>query len=117
MPILLLNTDMKIISKFLSTRLKSVSPFLVFSNQTAYVKSRFISQSGGAISDILEIANTLALEEFLVTIYIEKALHSVIHSFWLKIFRKFGFGIGFVGWIKTMIKNQESCIINGGKTD
>ena len=81
MPILLLNTDMKIIIKFLSTRLKNVSPFLVFSNQIAYVKSRFISKNGGVISDILEIVNTLALEEFLVTIDIEKAFHSVNHTF------------------------------------
>ena len=81
MQILLLNTDMKIISKFLSTRLKNVSPFLVFSNQIAYVKSRFISKNGGVISDILEMINTLALEEFLVTIDIEKAFHSVNHTF------------------------------------
>ena len=34
----------------------------------------------------------------------------------MQILRKFGFGIDFVSWIKTILKNQESCIINGGKT-
>ena len=34
----------------------------------------------------------------------------------MQILRKFGFGIGFVSWIKTILKNQESCINNGGKT-
>ena len=69
------------------------------------------------ISDILEIAKTLALlEGFLVTKDIEKAFHSVNHCFLLQILRKFGFGIDFVSWIKTILKNQESCIINGGKT-
>ena len=29
---------------------------------------------------------------------------------------KFGFGIDFVSWIKTILENQESCIINRGKT-
>ena len=38
----LLNTDMKIISKVLSARIKYVLPFLIISNQTAYVKNRFI---------------------------------------------------------------------------
>ena len=40
-----LNTDMKIISKVLSTRIKGVLPYLISSNQTAYVKNRFISES------------------------------------------------------------------------
>ena len=44
-PITLLNTDMKIISKVLSTRIKNVLPFLISSNQTAYAKNRFISES------------------------------------------------------------------------
>ena len=65
-PISMLNTDMRIISKVLSARIKSVLPFLIFSYQTAYVKNSFISESGRAISDILEIANMLALEGFLL---------------------------------------------------
>ena len=117
MSISLLNTDMKIIKKVLSTRIKNVLPFLISSNQTAYSKNKFISESGRVISDILEIAKTLALlEGFLVTKDIEKAFHSVNHCFLLQILRKFGFGIDFVSWIKTILKNQESCIINGGKT-
>ena len=58
------------------------------------------------ISDILEIAKTLALECFLVTIDIEKAFDSVNHCFLLQILWKFGFGIDFVSWIKTILKNQ-----------
>ena len=81
----------------------------------AYVKNRFIGESGRVISDILEIANTLALEDCLVTIDIEKAFDSVNHCLLLQILRKFGFGIDFVSWIKTILNNQESCIFNGGK--
>ena len=104
-------------NKVLSTRIKGVLlPYLISPNQTAYVKNRFISESGRVISDILEIAETLGLEGFLVTIDIEKAFDSVNHCFLLQILRKFGFGIDFVSWIKTILKNQESCIINGGKT-
>ena len=55
---------MKIISKVLSTRIKDVLPYLISSNQTAYVKNRFISESGKLISDVLEIAKTVALEGF-----------------------------------------------------
>ena len=67
------------------------------------------------ISDILEIWNSLVLEGFLVTVDIEKAFDFVNHCFLLQILQKSGFGIDFVNWIKTIL-NQESCIINGGKT-
>ena len=72
---------MKIISKVLSTRIKDVLPYLISSNQTAYVKNRFISESGRLISDILEIPKTLALEGFLVRIDIEKHLIPLITAF------------------------------------
>ena len=58
---------MKFISKVLSTRIQNVLPFLFSSNQTAYVKNRFISESRRVISDISEISNSLTLEGFLVT--------------------------------------------------
>ena len=67
------------------------------------------------ISDILEISTLLALEGFLVTVDIEKAFDSVNHCFLLQVLRKFAFGIDFVSWIKTILNNQESCIINGVK--
>ena len=107
---------MKIIIKVLSARMKNVLPFLISSSQTAYAKNKFISESGRVISDVLEISNLLALEGFLVTIDVEKAFDSVNHYFLLQILRKLGFGIDFVSWIKAILNNQESCIINGGKT-
>ena len=71
-PMSLLNADMKIISKVLSTIINNVLPFLISSSQTAYAKNRFISESGRMILDILEISHLLALEGFLVTVDIEK---------------------------------------------
>ena len=58
-------------------------------------KKNFINESGRKISDILEIANTLTLERFLVTVDIEKACVSVNHCFLLQILLKFEFGIDF----------------------
>ena len=78
---------MKIISKVLSTRIKNVLPFLISSNQTAYVKNWFIIKSGRVVSDILEISNSLTLEGFLVTADREKAFDSVNHCFLLQILR------------------------------
>ena len=50
---------------------------MISSNQTAYVKNRFISKIERVISDISERGNTLALERFLLTEDIEKAFDFV----------------------------------------
>ena len=59
------NVDMKLISKVLASRLKSVISSIVNENQVAYVNNRFISESGRLISDVLEIINSLDIEGIL----------------------------------------------------
>ena len=51
----LLNVDYKIISQFTSTRLKTVLPLLISSQQTAYVVNRCISNSETLISDLFDV--------------------------------------------------------------
>ena len=51
-PILLFNPDMKIINKVLAARIKNILTYLISSNQTPYVKNRFMSESGRVISHI-----------------------------------------------------------------
>ena len=55
-------------------------------------------------------------EGFLVTIDIEKAFDSINHNFLIAILEKIGFATEFIEWIKVLLNNQESCVINGGKT-
>ena len=115
-PISLLNVDVKLISKVLASRLKSVISSIVNENQVAYVNNRFISESGRLISDVLEITNSLDIEGILMTVDIEKAFDSINHSFLMCVLKKFGFGNDFRKWIQILMKNPESCVINGGKT-
>ena len=115
-PISLLNVDTKLISKVLSERIKNVLPSIISENQTAYVKNRFISEGRRLIDDLSEFCDTFKKEGFLVTIDIEKAFDSVNHNFLIATLEKFGFGKTFIQWSKIFLKNQESCIINAGKT-
>ena len=109
-PISLLNVDSKLISKPLGNRLQDVMPNLVSENQSAYVNNRFISKSGKLISDILEITDSLQVDDLLMTIDIEKAFDSVNQFFLTSILKRYGFGDDFIKWIKTLLKNQESCL-------
>ena len=115
-PISLLNVDTKILPKAVSNKLKTVLPMLIFSQQTAYVKNRFIGESGRLISDIIEINGCFNITRFLVTIDIEKAFDSLDHSFRISVLKKFGFGKNFITWIEILLKDQQSCVINGETT-
>ena len=49
-----------------------------------------------------------------MTVDIEKAFDSINHCFLIKVLEKYGFEKDFIKWIKILLQNQESCIINGG---
>ena len=48
-PISLVNVDAKIISKVIASRIKSVLPYIIHSNQTGYVKDRYIGETARSI--------------------------------------------------------------------
>ena len=105
-PISLLNVDMKLISKALASRSKSV--FIVNENQVPYVSNRFISESGRLISDVLEITDSLDIEGILRTAHINKAFNSINHSVLMCVLKKFGFGNDFLKLMQMLMKNPES---------
>ena len=80
-PISLLNTDLKIFSKALAAKLKSVLPSLITSQQTAYVQNRYIGEAGRLISDILDISDKLSIDGYLVTFDIEKVSTPLMMNF------------------------------------
>ena len=100
----------------MADRIKKYLPFLISTNQTAYVEGRFISEGGRLFSDILQVTDFLNLRGLVVTVDIQKAFDSVNHLFLITALKKFGFGETFIKWIQILLRNQESCIINGGTT-
>ena len=106
----------KIISKALAIKLKKVLPVLVSPGQATYVNGRFIDESGGLISDIIEICDIEKLSGYLLIIDFEKAFDSINHAFLIAAHKKYGFGDNCIDWIKILLKNQESCVRKGGHT-
>ena len=47
---------------------------------------------------------------------IEKAFDSLNHNFLISTLEKYGFGKKFILWVKILLRDQESCVINGGTT-
>ena len=47
---------------------------------------------------------------------IEKVFDSLDHKFLIYALEKYGFGKNFISWVKILLRNQESCVLNGGTT-
>ena len=82
--------------------------------QTTYVNGRLLGESGRLIADIIETCDLGKLEGYLVVIDFEKAFDSLNHNFLITVLEHYGFGNDFIEWIKILLKNQESCVINAG---
>ena len=114
-PITLLNTDYKILTKALSNRLKQTLPFVIHTDQTACIPGRMINDNLLLMQDAITYANEtnipLALISFL------PAFDRVSHTFLFKTLEKFGLGLEFQRWIKTLYTDVASSIkVNGWLT-
>ena len=112
----LLNFDLKMISKSLATRVKKVLSNLNDASQTVYVNERFIGESSRLIDDVIKVCDIQKTSGYLLTLDFEKAFDSLNHNFLIAVLKKYGFGEDFVDWIKLFLRDQESCVINGGHT-
>ena len=91
-------------------------PNLVTENQSAYVNNRFISEGRELTLDILEVTDLLQMDGLLMIINIEKMFELVNNFFLISVLKRYSFGDDFIIWIKILLKNQESCVLNGGTT-
>ena len=78
------------------------------------MESRFIAKGGMLISDTLEMCESLNLKSYILTVDVEKAFDSLIHSFLLACLKKYGHGYDILKWVEMLLKCQEYRIINGG---
>ena len=95
-------------------RAKNVIPHLINCDQTAYIKGRSIGESIRLIDDLMSYAEQENLDCLIFAADIEKAFDSVVHNFMFASLENYGFGPDFVQWIKILLANYESCVMNNG---
>ena len=113
-PITLTNTDYKIFSKIIASRLKTVLHKIIHLNQSGFMKGRLIENHIRLIDDIIHTSNKNNTPGMIVSIDFQKAFDSVSHEYIVKTLRKFNFGDNFINFIKVILSNTESCVQNGG---
>ena len=88
---------------------------MIDSRQTAYVNERFIGESGRVIDYVIRVCDIKKISGYLLAVGFEKAFDS-LNKFLIAVLKKYGFGEDFIDWIKILLRDQESYVINGGHT-
>ena len=110
-PISLLNVSYKIASGVIATRIKSVLPSIINSDQSGFMANRSTADSLRLIYDVLYFSLEQKKPGILLLIDFEKAFDSVAWSFIKKSLLYFNFKRDIIKWVETFYKNIKSTVI------
>jgi hypothetical protein len=108
-PISLLNCSFKIFGKLLNNRLIKVANRLIASNQTVFIKGRYILESVVASHEIIHEVHRKESVVVLKLDY-EKAYDCVSWIFLEEMLKSRGFGDKWRGWISKVVQGGSLCI-------
>ena len=116
-PISLINNDLKILTKVLTNRLKTVLPKIIHHAQTA-VPGRRIDNTIHALRDLIDLSNEQNIGACFIFLDQDKAFDRVDRDFLFKIMETFGLGVSFINWVRLLYANASTKLkINGFLTD
>ena len=113
-PITLLNVDYKILTKTIARRIEPILPNIIHSDQSGFIKGRYIGQNVRLLCDIMEYSDTNKLPGILLFLDFKKAFDSIEWKFIDKSLELFNFCPRIRNWISTLYSNVESGVINAG---
>lgn len=113
-PISLLNVDYKILAKILACRLEEVLSQIISPDQTGFIRGRNSTANVRRLLNIIHTPPGLSTE-FVLSLDAEKAFDRVEWDFLFGVLQKFGFGDGFISWIKLLYSNPLASVITNGQ--
>ena len=117
-PIMLLSVDYKIASKAIATRIEKVLRLIINSNQTGFIKGRYIGENIRLINDILEQTKAQDIPGILLLLDFRKAFDTVEWGFIQNTLdlHNFGCTCNIKQWVETFYNNTESSVLHNGFT-
>jgi len=113
-PLSLLNTDYKILTKLLATRLQQILPNIINEDQKGCIKGRYIGENIRTILDILQYTNSQVNAGLIMFLDFEKAFDTVSWDFLFQTLKAFNFGETFIKWIEVLYCEPLCCVNNNG---
>jgi hypothetical protein len=115
-PITLLNQDYKYLTKILANRLEKTLPEIISTDQSGFVKGRYIGCNIQRIQNMIELCKNNQINGSLINIDFEKAFDTIEWWFISKTLNKLGYPQEFIRWVETLYNDIETCVINNGHT-
>ena len=113
-PITLLNVDYKILARIIVTRIEPSLPSLIHSDQTGFIKGRYIGQNIRLLDDLMNFTDVNKIPGILLFIDFEKAFDTLEWSFLHRALEIFNFGPKIRKWVSILYNDIESGVMNGG---
>ena len=113
-PITLLNVGYKIAAKAIATIMESTLPFLIHTDQTGFIKGRYIRENIRLICNLLEQTKIDKSSGILLSIDFRKGFDTFEWPVMQKALQTYNFGESLRRSIETFYKNIESTVLNNG---
>ena len=113
-PITLLNTDYKILTKYIANYLKQHLNDMIHTNQKGFLQGRNIGENINNAVAIIDYCNKHDIDAMLIFLYYNKAFDSIEWSIIEKSLKYFGFKDNIINCVNYIYKNNSSCIVNNG---
>ena len=115
-PVTLLNTDYKILTKSLSRRIEKFIPEVIHTDQSGFVRDRFIGEPIRFVEDLIEKFDREDKPGIVMQLDFEKAFDSMEWNFLFEMLKKLNLGETFIRFVRCCYKDIYSCINNNGFT-
>ena len=106
--------DYKILAKTIARKIEPILPTIIHSDQTGFIKGRYICQNVRLLNDIMEYMDINKLPGIFLFIDFKKAFDSLEWSFIHNSLEFFNFGPFIRKWISIIYNNCESGVMNAG---
>ena len=113
-PVSLLNVDYKIATKAIANRIKPFLNHIISTNQTGFIKGRYIGENVRLLQEIIERIDESNETGLIFFSDFNKAFDSLDHEFMFKCLRHFGFSEHTLQWVKLFYKDATSRVTNNG---